>query len=199
MLPKLDANPIEHFGIWFNEASSCPDVIDATAMSVATVSKYGIPSNRILLLKGFDERGFKFFTNYMSRKALEIEDNSAVALNFHWAALERQVRIEGNATKLTEHESDAYFASRPRESQISAWASHQSQPLSSYEEFDRIIENLTNQYSGKVVQRPPHWGGYMLMPNMIEFWQQVNFRRHHRVQFTRQYSTEKWHGTILHP
>jgi pyridoxamine 5'-phosphate oxidase len=178
----LDPDPFEQFGRWFEEAKQRqPDLPEA--MSVATATKEGVVGNRICLLKGYDRRGFVFFTNYESAKGDQIHDNPHVALCFWWPVLERQVRIDGVAIKTTEEESDAYFATRPRGSQIGAWASHQSRVLMGRGDLDGRFTELEATYQGKPIPRPPHWGGYRIIPTTIEFWQGRADRLHDRFVY----------------
>jgi pyridoxamine 5'-phosphate oxidase len=172
---------------------------EPTAMNVATVDGSGRVSSRIVLLKGADERGFRFYTNYQSDKGGQIEAHSQVALCFHWKQLRDgvQVRVEGIARKLQDEESDAYFASRPRQSQIGAWASLQSQTLPDREAFEQRVARYEQQFDGREVTRPPHWGGYVVEADMLEFWYGAEFRLHERVRWDRHGQT--WTSRLLYP
>lgn len=157
---------------------------DPTAMTLATADATGAPSARMVLLKGVDARGFQFFTNYDSRKGRELTENPRAALCWHWAWLEMQVRAEGAIERLGAAESDAYFATRPRGSQLGAWASYQSQPLDSRFALLRRVIATEGRYLGRAIPRPPHWGGFLLRPHAIEFWQGKKSRLHERRRFT---------------
>jgi pyridoxamine 5'-phosphate oxidase len=172
---------------------------EPTAMNVATVDGSGRVSSRIVLLKGADERGFRFYTNYQSDKGGQVEAHSQVALCFHWKQLRDgvQVRVEGIARKLQDEESDAYFASRPRQSQIGAWASLQSQTLPDREAFEQRVARYEQQFDGREVTRPPHWGGYVVEADMLEFWYGAEFRLHERVRWDRHGQT--WTCRLLYP
>jgi pyridoxamine 5'-phosphate oxidase len=172
---------------------------EPTAMSLSTADAGGRVSSRIVLLKGVDERGFRFFTNYQSDKGGQLESHPQVALCFHWKTLREgvQVRIEGAARKLMDEESDAYFASRPRMSQIGAWASLQSQTLPDRETFEQRVARYEQEFDGRDVTRPPHWGGYVVEPDMIEFWYGAQFRLHERVRWSRHGQT--WTHRMLYP
>lgn len=172
---------------------------EPTAMTLATADAGGRVSSRIVLLKGADERGFRFFTNYQSDKGTQLEAHPQVALCFHWKSLREgvQVRIEGAARKLMDEESDAYFATRPRMSQIGAWASLQSQTLPEREAFDQRVARYEQEFEGRDVTRPPHWGGYVVEPDMIEFWYGAEFRLHERVRWSRHGQT--WTHRMLYP
>ena len=178
-------NPFTLFQRWFAEAEAA-EPRDANAMSVATVGPDGMPSVRILLLKGLDARGFVFYTNLESRKGRQIQGNPKVALCFHWKSLGRQVRVEGPVERVSEAEADAYFASRPRGSQIGAWASLQSQPLESRSILEQRVAELEARYAGRDVPRPPHWSGTRVVPARLEFWREREFRLHDRLIYTPQ-------------
>jgi len=175
------------------------EINDPNAMAVATVGSDGMPSVRILLLKSFDVRGLVFFTNRQSRKGDHLAVHHQAALCFHWKSLRRQIRAEGLVSLVSDDESDAYFASRPRGSQIGAWASNQSHPLASREELETKVRELEKAYEGKTVPRPPHWGGYRLTPLRLEFWQDREFRLHDRIVYKRPHDKEAWHIERLYP
>ena len=180
----VDPNPIRQFEIWFKEASaSGMSEQDVTSMTLATAAKDGQPCARIVLLKSFNDAGFVFFTNYHSRKGSELADNARACLLFYWAPLWRQVRIEGAVEKVSEAESDEYFHSRPLGSKIGAWASNQSEPVTSRNELDERFEEFSLKFSANV-PRPSHWGGYRVKANVIEFWQGRENRLHDRLLYT---------------
>lgn len=179
----VKSNPILQFEKWFKEAIDA-DVNEPNAMTVCTATKEGKPSARIVLLRSFNENGFVYYTNYSSRKGNELEENPNCALLFFWPELERQVRIEGIIKKQTEEESNLYFHSRPRGSKLGAWTSEQSKVISSREVLNKEYEKLSEKYPNEDVPKPPHWGGYILMPTSIEFWQGRNNRLHDRILYT---------------
>lgn len=179
------ADPFEQFGRWWQEALNS-EVDEVNAMTLATATKTGIPSARIVLLKGYDEKGFVFFTNYESHKAKELVENPHASLVFFWKELERQVRIDGAVEKVSAAESDAYFQSRPEGSQIGAWASPQSAVIQNRRIIETNVVKYTEAFAGKPIPRPDHWGGYRVLPVCIEFWQGRSSRLHDRFRFTRE-------------
>lgn len=177
------ANPVEQFRRWFDQAHEA-GLREPTAMTVSSVSSDGRPSSRILLLKSFDDRGFVFYTNYTSRKGRELDGNPSCSLLFYWVELERQVRIQGDVARILREESEAYFHSRPRGSQIGAWASKQSAPLVKRSELEAKVAHFEKQFEEQDVPLPDWWGGYRLVPEQIEFWQGGQFRLHDRLVYT---------------
>ena len=177
-------DPLVQFEGWFEEARA-GDVLEPNAMILATVNELGRPDARTVLLKDVSDGGFVFYTNYNSRKGRELADSPHVCLVFLWASLERQVRIEGRAERVSAAESDAYYASRPRGSRLGAWASDQSEPVASREIMERTLTEVEARYLDKPVPRPPHWGGYRVIPEEMEFWQGRPNRLHDRLCFQR--------------
>jgi pyridoxamine 5'-phosphate oxidase len=192
-----DHDPIRQFETWFQQAVDAK-LPEPNTMTLATVDPRGRPSARIVLIKGVDERGFVFFTNYESRKGRELAANPYASLLFYWIELERQVRVEGRIVKTSEQESDAYFASRPLGSRIGAWASNQSQPIESRSQLEIREREISLQY-GDQPPRPPHWGGYRLVPETIEFWQGRPSRLHDRLLYTRASENGDWQISRLSP
>jgi pyridoxamine 5'-phosphate oxidase len=190
--------PFRLFATWFQEASET-EVSEANAMAVATVDGDGIPNVRMVLLKGFDSRGFVFYSNEGSRKGRELSANPKAALAFHWPVLKRQVRVRGPVEIVSTEEADAYHASRPRLSQIAAWASKQSTPLESRLAFEKAVAVYTAKYAVGAIPRPPYWIGYRVVPASMEFWADRPFRMHDRIEFRRDETTGTWTKTRLYP
>jgi pyridoxamine 5'-phosphate oxidase len=180
-------DPIAQFNTWLDEAKRTSGIDEPTAMSVATADAHGRPSVRMLLLKHADERGFVFYTNLESAKSADLKANPRAELCFYWGPLTRQIRIAGPVERTTDAEADAYFATRPRLSQIGAWASEQSRPMrGGYLELEQACARVALRYPFGAVPRPPHWSGFRVVPERIEFWKQKPFRRHERVAYIRE-------------
>lgn len=192
-------DPFALFSTWFDEArtheSDVPD-----AMVLSTIDSDGLPNGRVVLLKDFDESGFRFYTNYESTKGQELAGHARAALTFHWKSLKRQVRLRGLIEKTSAEDSDAYFATRPAGSQLGAWASRQSTPLGSREQLTEEVGALAQKYDGQTIPRPTHWGGYCLAPLSIEFWADGEFRLHDRFLYTRtDTASSDWTVERLYP
>lgn len=189
-------DPFALFDQWFFEAKAA-ELNDANAMALATTSNSGQPSVRMVLLKGHGPHGFVFYTNQQSDKARQLGETSLAALLFHWKSLRRQVRIEGEVEPVPEAMADAYFATRGRDSQLGAWASDQSRPLDARSTFEARFEAMVTRFEGQAVPRPPHWSGYRVVPQRIEFWQDREHRLHERRLFERE--GDGWHESLLYP
>lgn len=197
-LSKSDvaADPFDQFHVWFDEATAA-GIEEPNAMHLGTCTAEGVPSGRTVLLKGFDSAGFTFYTNYLSRKGRELSSNPNCFLHFFWGELERQIFVGGTAARVTEQESDEYFAQRPYESQLGAWASEQSSVIESREVLEKRFEELREKYLEGSVPRPDHWGGYRVVPSVFEFWQGRPSRLHDRIQYSR--SGNEWLVSRLSP
>jgi pyridoxamine 5'-phosphate oxidase len=192
-------DPIDLFRQYLAEAQALPreQVPEPTAFALATVGEEGQPSVRMVLLKDVDERGFVFYTNLESRKARDLSGNRRAAMNFHWAQLERQVRVEGRVSRVSDEEADAYFATRPRGSQIGAWASRQSRPMERATDLENRVAEFEAKYDGAAVPRPPFWSGFRIEPSVIEFWKGKPSRLHDRQVYYR--DANGWRVRILYP
>lgn len=190
-------NPFALFDQWLNEASNRPDIKEPTAMTLATVAADGMPSARVVLLKGFDVRGFCFYTNMESRKSRELSDVGKAGLCFYWMPLDRQIRISGAVERVSGAEADAYFATRGRQKQLGAWASKQSEPMAKLSTLSERIEEMSARFPEDPVPRPDHWSGWRVIPQEIEFWQQREFRLHERIRFLKQ--GNDWQKELLFP
>ena len=183
---------------WLERAKTS-EINDANAMALATVDAEGMPDCRIMLLNGFGPGGFVFYTNLTSAKGQELAQNPKVCLLFHWKSLRRQVRVRGEAVPVSGEEADAYFATRPRGSQIGAYASHQSAPLTERARLNAEVAQFTRQFEGRDVPRPDHWSGFRVVPSTIEFWQDGQYRLHDRVAFSRSEKNQPWTAQRLNP
>ena len=190
--------PLRLFAAWFEQAARS-EPRDPTAMSLATVDTEGLPNVRMVLMKGFGEAGFVFYTNVDSQKGNELDREQKAALLFHWKSVNRQVRLRGPVERIEDAEADAYFATRPRLTQIGAWASKQSAPLESPHAFEKAIAYYTAKFALGTVPRPPNWTGYRLRPLLIEFWQERPFRLHDRLEFSREALDAPWRKARLYP
>ncbi|HXX04107.1 MAG TPA: pyridoxamine 5'-phosphate oxidase [Xanthobacteraceae bacterium] len=190
--------PLRLFAAWFAEAKRA-EPVNPEAMALATVDAGGLPNARMVLLKGFDERGFVFYTNLGSAKGHELAGTPKAALTFYWKSLQRQVRARGSVEPVTAAEADSYFATRPRMTQIGAWASKQSAALESRLAFEKAVARCTAKFAVGAVPRPPHWSGYRVVPQEIEFWQERPFRLHDRITFRRADASAPWSKMRLYP
>jgi pyridoxamine 5'-phosphate oxidase len=190
--------PLQLRAAWLRDATAS-EPRDPTAMTLATVDKDGLPNARMVLLKGVDERGFVFYTNMDSQKGHELDERPKAALVFHWKSLNRQVRIRGDVERVTAAEADAYFATRPKQAQIGAWASKQSAPLESRLAFEKAIARYAAKYAIGPVPRPPNWSGFRIVPLIMEFWHDRPFRLHDRIEFRRSAPGAPWSKTRLYP
>ena len=196
MTIPLARDPIDLFAEWYEEALNC-GIKHPTAVALATVDADGRPSARMVLLKGYDERGFVFYTNTESHKGDQLGANPSAALCFYWPPLDRQVRVEGPVEAVSDDEADAYFATRPRDAQISAWASAQSRPLESRFALEKQVAKFAARFAVGSVPRPPYWSGYRVRPERIEFWREGTFRMHERVSYRR--GADGWTSQRLYP
>lgn len=190
--------PLGLFAAWMEEAARS-EPADPNAMALATIGSDGLPNVRMVLLKGFDERGFVFYTNMDSQKARELEAHPEAALSFHWKSLRRAVRVRGPVEKVSPTEADAYFKTRPRLAQIGAWASKQSEPLESRFAFEKAVALYTAKYPLGEIPRPPNWSGFCVVPLVMEFWHDRPFRLHDRIEFKRKRREDAWVKTRLYP
>ena len=193
----VNVNPVKQFDTWFNEAVEAK-LHEPNAMTLSTATRDGVPSARIVLLKGYDNYGFVFYTNYLSRKGKEITKNPVGALTFFWGELERQVRIEGTIEKLSKEQSDKYFQSRPKKSQLGALVSPQSQEIEGRELLESKMSELELQYADKEIPKPSYWGGYILKPRLVEFWQGQRSRLHDRIVY-KKIDNQTWKKVRLAP
>ena len=192
----VSPDPLAQFARWFGEAQAA-DMFEVNAMVLATATRDGRPSARMVLLRGFDQRGFVFFTDYRSRKGEELDANPRAALTFYWGELERQVRIEGTVTRTSAAESEEYYRTRPVGSRLGAWVSHQSRPIASREVLETGFSEVERRFSGAEVPLPPYWGGYRVRPESFEFWQGRESRLHDRIRY--RWEGERWMIERLSP
>lgn len=192
------STPVTRFAQWYAEAHSTPSITEPTAMTLATVAEGGQPRARVVLLKDFDERGFTFYTNHHGAKGKELLAHPQASLLFYWMPLTRQVRIEGTVETVSDAEADVYFASRDRGRQVGAWASLQSEPLDAYDTLQKRVAEFETKFAGGPIPRPPHWGGFRLVPQSFEFWSEGPYRLHQRDIYTRDASGE-WQLSHLYP
>jgi pyridoxamine 5'-phosphate oxidase len=192
-----ESDPFALFGTWMQEAEQT-EPNDPNAMALASVDANGLPNVRIVLMKSFDERGFVFYTHLPSIKGQELFSHPQAALVIHWKSLHRQIRARGAVMLVSDEEADAYFQTRPRESQVGAWASRQSQPLDTRETFEQSLADYSQKFDGQIIPRPKHWSGFRINPISIEFWQDRPFRLHDRVIFTR-HTEGGWDRKTLYP
>jgi pyridoxamine 5'-phosphate oxidase len=199
-LPSFDerslADPVQRFALWWQDIRADTRIVEPAEMTLASVDEHGHPSARVVLLRSYDERGFVFYTNLQSRKGRELLAQPRAALCFHWVQWHRQVRVEGRVVQVADDEANAYFASRPRDSQLSAWASAQSTQLTSMQQFEDQLAQASARFTG-TVPRPPHWSGLRVVPHAIEFWQEGPHRRHRRDAYRLEQAT--WQRRLLSP
>ena len=191
-------DPLGLFGAWLKDASAA-EPRDPTAMTLATVDADGHPNARMVLLKGVDERGFVFYTNMDSQKGQELDAHARAALVFHWKSINRQVRVRGPVERVSDEDADTYFATRPKQAQIGAWASKQSKPLESRLAFEKAVAIHAAKYAIGTVPRPANWSGYRIVPLQMEFWHDRPFRLHDRIEFRRDTPAQPWSRTRLYP
>jgi pyridoxamine 5'-phosphate oxidase len=193
-----EGEPFGLFAEWLKDAEAS-EINDPNAVAVATVDEHGLPNVRMVLLKGFDERGFVFFTNFESQKGQEILGQKKAAMCFHWKSLRRQVRLRGEVEVVSDVEADAYYASRPRGSRIGAWASKQSRPLEGRFALEKSVAEYTARYAVGDIPRPPYWSGFRIRPRTIEFWHDRPFRLHDRIEFRRSTPDGAWEKVRMYP